>query len=107
MDRDPKTGRFVKGNSGKPKGARTRAELTKAFLTDAVNAWETYGRAALERIAEENPVQFAKVLATLVPRDDSMLIQHQGKVDVNRVDIQFIDTDDTQVIDSTTRDTKH
>ena len=94
MDRDPKTGRFVKGNSGKPKGARTRTELTKAFLTDLVNVWEEHGKPALIRMAEDNPDRFAKVAASVIPRDDSLLVTHDGKVDVRKVSIGFTDVSD-------------
>src|SRR3954449_2344760 len=68
--RDLGTGRFVPGNSGfggRPKGARSK--LGEAFLEDLRDAWNEHGATALARCAIEEPAQFVRVIASLMPRD--------------------------------------
>jgi hypothetical protein len=67
-NRDRK-GRFITGNSGggRPRGARSK--LGEAFLEDLRNCWEERGAEALRRCAEEEPAQFCKIVASLMPRD--------------------------------------
>jgi hypothetical protein len=66
--RDPK-GLFLQGVSGnpngRPKGSRNR--LTEQFLSDLCAQWEISGQAALKKMAEEEVVDFVRVVASLVP----------------------------------------
>jgi len=69
-ERDGKTGRFLPGNTGfggRPRGARSK--LGEAFLEDLRDAWMTQGATALRRCAEEEPAQFCKIVASLMPKD--------------------------------------
>jgi hypothetical protein len=69
-DRDSKTGRFLPGNSGfggRPKGSRSK--LGEAFLEDLRDAWNAHGIEALRRCATEEPSQFCRIVANLLPRD--------------------------------------
>jgi hypothetical protein len=69
-ERDEATGRFVIGGKpgpGRPKGARSK--LGEAFLEDLRDAWEERGAEALRRCAEEEPAQFVRVVASLLPKD--------------------------------------
>jgi hypothetical protein len=69
-DRDEKTGRFLPGNSGfggRPKGARSK--FSEAFIIDLHATWEKLGVAALEKCAQDDPGQFLRVCASLMPRD--------------------------------------
>lgn len=69
-EKDPKTGRFLPGNSGfggKPKGARNK--LGEAFLEDLLASWEANGPSVITRVIEEKPEQYLKVVASLMPRD--------------------------------------
>jgi len=68
--RDAKSGRFVSGNSGGP-GRRvgSRNRLGEQFVADLREAWETHGVEALRRCAKEEPAQFVRVVASLMPRD--------------------------------------
>lgn len=67
-DRDKETGRFLPGNSGfsgRPKGSRSK--LAEQFIADLHDEWEKSGAAALERVAQSDPVQFVKVVASVLP----------------------------------------
>ena len=68
--REP-TGRFVNGHKsispGRPVGSRSK--LGEAFLEDLRDAWIEYGATALARCAKEEPAQFCRIVAGLLPRD--------------------------------------
>ena len=74
--RNPKTGQFLQGTSGNPAG-RTRGSrnrLGETFLIDLHNEWERSGPEALRRCAAEEPAQFCKIVANLLPKEiDSTL----------------------------------
>ena len=61
--------------NGRPKGARSK--LTETFLNDALEAWNTNGKEALEKMAAEKPGDFAKMIATIIPKEDKL--EHTGK----------------------------
>lgn len=68
--RDPETGRFQPGNNGgpgRPKGSRNK--LGEAFLQDMHAAWEAQGVAAINRVIEERPQDFLKVVAGILPKE--------------------------------------
>lgn len=68
--RDKATGRFQPGNNGglgRPPGSRNK--LAEAFLQDLAVVWEERGIEALRRCAEEEPAQFCRVVASLMPKD--------------------------------------
>jgi hypothetical protein len=63
-------GRFVNGGKpgpGRPRGARSK--LGEQFVEDLRSVWETHGKQALIDCAENEPAQFVRVLAGLMPRD--------------------------------------
>jgi hypothetical protein len=72
--RDAKTGRFQTGNigGGRPKGRR--AKLSEVFIADLHAVWQTHGLAALEKCAVEEPSQFVRVIASLMPRDINLAV---------------------------------
>jgi hypothetical protein len=57
---------------GRPRGPRNK--LGEAFLSDLLVAWEQHGRDAINRVVEEKPEQFLKVVASLMPRDVNIKI---------------------------------
>jgi hypothetical protein len=68
-DRDS-TGRFKSGNVGGPgRKPGSRNKLGEAFLEDLLDAWNEHGATALERCATEEPAQFVRVVASLMPKD--------------------------------------
>ena len=95
--RDPahqdKRGLFVRGNkmpgAGRPPGARSKIE--EAFLRDFYNSWQRKGVDAIDRAADQDPMGYIRVAASLLPRvkpqgDD------EGETNVNvNVNIQVSD----------------
>lgn len=68
--RDPETGQFVKGKiggPGRPKGSRNA--LGEAFLADLHAAWQERGPGVIERVIDERPQDFLKVVASILPKD--------------------------------------
>lgn len=68
-EKDAKTGRFLSGNSGggRPKGSRNK--LGEQFLTDLQALWETDGAQVLEEARTDKPMEFAKMVAGLLPKE--------------------------------------
>jgi hypothetical protein len=66
--RNPENGQFKLGHigqGGRPKGARNR--LSEKFLTDLEAEWEASGPDVLKRVAKDDPVDFMRVVAGLLP----------------------------------------
>ncbi len=64
-------GRFETGHKsispGRPLGSRSK--LTTAFLDDLRDTWAEHGKAALRACAVDEPAQFVRVVASLLPRE--------------------------------------
>jgi hypothetical protein len=68
-EKDPKTGRFLTGNSGGGRQVGSRNKLSEKFLSDFHATWEELGVQALRDCATNNPKDFCKIAAMLVPRE--------------------------------------
>ena len=70
-DHDPETGRFKPGNTGcgggRPKGARNK--LAGQFLDDLQALWQEEGADVLREARAEKPMEFAKMVASILPRE--------------------------------------
>lgn len=89
-EKDAKTGRFKSGNiggPGRPRGARNK--LTELFLKDLLGAWETKGAEAIQRVIEEKPSDFLKIVAGLMPQ----------KVEVSRPEGEMTDAELADALD--------
>jgi hypothetical protein len=79
IERDGKTGRFLPGNAGN--GGRKpgqRNKLGERFIQDLSTVWAEQGIDALRRCAVEEPAQFCRVVASLLPKD----LNVSGNVDI-------------------------
>ena len=69
--RDPKTGQLLPGvhlnPAGRPKGSRNK--LGEAFIAALHDDFKAHGIAAIERVRTEEPAQYLKVIATIVPKE--------------------------------------
>lgn len=63
--------RWKPGESGNPKGRQqgTRNRVTEAFLRDLEELWRKNGPAVLDLAATTEPMQFAQMVAKLLPKD--------------------------------------
>ena len=68
-EKDPKTGRFLSGNSGggRPKGSRNK--LGEQFLEALTRDFVEHGRQAIVACREEKPTEYVKVVASLLPKE--------------------------------------
>jgi len=68
--RDTKSGQFVTGSNGgpgRPRGSRNK--FGEAFIVDLHSAWLEHGRDVIERVVKDDPSQFLKTCAGLMPRE--------------------------------------
>ena len=64
----------VSGNpAGRPLGSRNR--LTHALVADITASWEKHGPAVLERLRIDDPATYARLAASLVPKDVSITVE--------------------------------
>lgn len=78
IDRDGR-GRFLTGNSGggRPRGARNK--LSEDFLEALAGDFQAHGCAVIERVREEYPHYYLKVVATLMPKHvDAKVINNRS-----------------------------
>jgi hypothetical protein len=53
--------------AGRPKGSRNK--LSEEFFRDLCDAWQAFGKPALETMAMLYPVEFVRLVASLMPRE--------------------------------------
>ena|SRR6516165_2316998 len=58
---------FTKGQGGRMKGARNR--ISHAFLTALMKDFEVHGEAAIKIMRIEKPVEYIKVVASVLPKE--------------------------------------
>lgn len=62
--------KFQKGNPGKPKGAKNKVTKTfKELLQNAVDALQDDPKANMVKWAKENPTEFYRIAAKLIPTE--------------------------------------
>src|SRR5215471_8053701 len=53
--------------AGRPKGSRNK--LSEEFFRDLCDAWQTFGKPALETMAMLYPVEFVRLVASSLPKE--------------------------------------
>lgn len=65
---------FKAGNPGRPKGSRNK--LGEQFIEDLYADWQAHGVDTLARVRDEKPDQYLKVVASILPKDLNVNINH-------------------------------
>lgn len=71
LEQDPRTGRFLPGNSGfggRPKGSRN--QLTSLFWNDLYDVWKRRGKAVIEELANDDPAALARIVAASIVKHE-------------------------------------
>ena len=73
-----------------------RNKLGEAFIEDLRDAWLAYGANALARCATEEPSQFCKIVASLLPKDfnNNLGVDAETFVQTFRAARQLLGNDD-------------
>jgi hypothetical protein len=71
-DRDETSGRFLPGNKrgGRPKGSRDRH--SRNFLNAFADDFEQHGVKVIAKVREEQPAQYLRIAADLLPREATL-----------------------------------
>lgn len=74
----PTPWRFKPGQSGNPAGRPkgSRSKLAEDFLRDILEAWQRGGAEALERVRKDDPSTFLKVVASILPKEVQLDVEH-------------------------------
>jgi len=66
-----KAAQWKPGQSGNPQGSKkgSRHNLTANFLFDLQKHWQDHGEKAIQKVYEEKPVEYVKIVASLVPKE--------------------------------------
>lgn len=68
VNKDEK-GRFVSGNIGGGRSKGSRNKLGEQFINDLYADWQDHGVETLQRVRDEKPDQYLKVVASILPKD--------------------------------------
>lgn len=62
-------GRFITGNIGGGRSKGARSKLGESFIEELYASWRAGGREAIDRVRDEDPVSFLKIIASVIPRE--------------------------------------
>jgi hypothetical protein len=65
--RDKKSGQFTAGNGGRPQGSRNK--LQAKFIEELAKDFETEGEAVIRFVRTDKPVDYLKIIASVLPKE--------------------------------------
>ena len=79
--------RFQPGNPGRPKGSRNK--LGEAFIEALYEDFEKHGVATIEIARRTDPVQYLKVIASIVPKEFIHKVEDYDDLDLAELERQL------------------
>ena len=81
---------WKQGQSGNPKGRPkgSKQKLSERFLHNLHKDWKAHGAEAIEAVREASPIEYVKLVASLVPKEAHVV----GPVTRQRADISMAET---------------
>ena len=80
---------FKPGQSGNPAGPKgSRNKPSEEFFQDLYDVWRAFGKPALETMAMLYPVEFVRVVASLMPKETQATIT---RVNLDRISDEQLD----------------
>ena len=79
------------GQSGNPAGRpkNSRNKLGEAFIADLHDAWLEGGSDAIRRCMEEKPAEFIRIIASLIPKELDVTVDHYDHMSDEQLRQQF------------------
>ena len=79
QDTQFRSGSEWNGNAaGRPLGGKNK--LSESFLEELTKSFAKHGKDAIDRVLEDSPVQYLKIVANLVPREFLLEITQEEKI---------------------------
>ena len=81
--KDPKTGQFITGNKlsrGRPIGSKPK--LSEKFISELAKHFSKQGTKAIERVYQDDPAIYLKLIAHLVPHETLARLEISGEMEI-------------------------
>ena len=83
LGKDLNTGQFITGNRlgrGRPLGSKPK--LSEKFISELAKHFSKHGAKAIERVYNDDPATYLKLVAHLVPRETLAKLEVTGEIEL-------------------------